>query len=172
MSRARLLGRESNPRSRAPKAREAPFLFVPFSFLRCSDPCGIRTQPLQLERLTTSPEVERAALVVMRAPTNLRSVPGAVGREALESSSAAFQATVDQPSVGARVSATDPVVCCLVPALVRHEANKKARCPCDTGLWQPADLKAKRHKRSGSTVELPVSGRHRFATSDFSRCAQ
>ena len=34
------------------------------SFLRCSDPCGIRTQPLQLERLTTSPEVERAVLLL------------------------------------------------------------------------------------------------------------
>ena len=54
--------------------------------LRCSDPCGIRTQPLQLERLTTSPEVERAVLICARTLS-------AVGREALESSSAAFQAT-------------------------------------------------------------------------------
>ena len=38
------------------------------SFLCSSDPCGIRTQPLQLERLTTSPEVERAILLSVRAP--------------------------------------------------------------------------------------------------------
>ena len=44
----------------------------------------------------------------------------AVGRAVLESASAAFQAAADQPSVGARVSATDP--------------TKKARCPYDTGL--------------------------------------
>ena len=32
------------------------------------DPCGIRTQPNQLERLATSPEVERALSVCVRSP--------------------------------------------------------------------------------------------------------
>src|SRR5260221_13863147 len=32
----------------------------------------------------------------------------------------------------------------------RHATNKKARCRCDTGLWQPVDHgRAKRHKRNG-----------------------
>lgn len=55
---------------------------------RSSDPCGIRTQPLQLERLTTSPEVERANFVVLCSSAR---TPSAVGREALESSSPGFQ---------------------------------------------------------------------------------
>ncbi len=54
-----------------------------------SDPCGIRTQPLQLAPvsvgtwLATSPEVERAVLCAHRMHK--------VGREVLESSSADFQ---------------------------------------------------------------------------------
>ena len=81
--------REGGSRTRGlvlPRHATHPFLFLPLSVLRCSDPCGIRTQPLQLERLTTSPEVERAVVVPARTLS-------AVGREALESSSAAFQAT-------------------------------------------------------------------------------
>ena len=31
---------------------------------RTNDPCGIRTQPVQLERLTTSPDVERAKIIM------------------------------------------------------------------------------------------------------------
>ena len=114
--------RESNPRSRAPKAREAPFLFLPISFLRCSDPCGIRTQPLQLERLTTSPEVERAMLLYARTLS-------AVGREALESSSAAFQATAKPSQLP-----THLFVAWFPPLLPCFRSTKKARCPCDTGL--------------------------------------
>jgi hypothetical protein len=52
-----------------------------------SDPCGIRTQPLQLERLATSPEVERAMLCAHRVRK--------VGREVLESSSADFQSAAN-----------------------------------------------------------------------------
>lgn len=37
-----------------------PALNSRLSTLDSSDPCGIRTQPLQLERLATSPEVQRA----------------------------------------------------------------------------------------------------------------
>ena len=48
-----------------------------------SDPCGIRTQPLRLERPATSPEVERAMLCAHRVRR--------VGQEALESSSAELQ---------------------------------------------------------------------------------
>ena len=88
-----------------------------FSF-HFSDPCGIRTQPLQLERLTTSPEVERA--ILLRARTL-----SAVGREALESSSAAFQATADQPAVGARVSATDPCFAACIPATTSTSGQQK-----------------------------------------------
>ena len=77
-----------------------------------SSPCGSRTQPARLERPMTSPEVERA---VFGAHTERQ-----MGRAVLESASAAFQAAADQPSVGARISATDP--------------TKKARCRCDTGL--------------------------------------
>ena len=51
------------------------------------DPCGIRTQPLQLERLATSPEVERAVLCARRVRE--------VGREVLESSSADFQSSAN-----------------------------------------------------------------------------
>ena len=51
------------------------------------DPCGIRTQPLQLERLATSPEVERAVLCAHRVRR--------VGREAIESSSADFQSAAN-----------------------------------------------------------------------------
>ena len=53
------------------------------------DPCGIRTQPNQLERLVTSPEVERAMLCAHRVRR--------AGQEALESSSADFQ-SVAKPS--------------------------------------------------------------------------
>lgn len=52
--------------------------------LLLTDPCGIRTRPAQLERLMTSPEVERAAFTQARTAS-------AVGREALESSSPGFQ---------------------------------------------------------------------------------
>lgn len=157
--------RESNPRSRAPKAREVPFLFLPVLFLRCSDPCGIRTQPLQLERLITSPEVERAILsLYARTDQRCASVPGAVGREALESSSAAFQATADQrcASVPAsqlttHVSLRDPLYhVCIRP-------TKKARCPCDIGLWQPADRKGQasqaQRMRQGILSERIISAR-------------
>ncbi len=58
-------------------------------------------KPLPLERLTTSPEVERAVLHEPHAPS-------AMGRGALESSSAAFQATAERVAHGARVSATRP----------------------------------------------------------------
>ena len=57
----------------------AASILQPFS----SDPCGIRTQPNQRERLATSPEVERAMLSAHQV---LRA-----GQEALESSSADFQ---------------------------------------------------------------------------------
>jgi hypothetical protein len=44
-------------RSLLSKTRGRP---VPLTPNTCSSPCGIRTQPGQLERLATSPEVERA----------------------------------------------------------------------------------------------------------------
>ena len=142
--------RESNPRSRAPKAREAPFLFLPVSVLRCSDPCGIRTQPLQLERLTTSPEVERAVLLCARTLS-------AVGREALESSSAAFQATA-KPS---QLPTHDSLLAS--PAITSTGQQKKPDVLATPGFGSQFDLKAKRHKRSGSAGELSVSGRFRCA---------
>ena len=48
-----------------------------YALLSPNDPCGIRTQPGQLERLATSPEVERAMSVCAR---NLRGPgpPGAI----------------------------------------------------------------------------------------------
>jgi hypothetical protein len=84
------------------------------------DPCGIRTRPAQLERLMTSPEVERAAVTPARTPTT-------VGREALESSSPGFQ-----PSA---IPSQLPTQRHAVAAPRRR--NKKARCPCDTGPVEP-----------------------------------
>ena len=51
-SRTRCLVLPRHAGHRSPSARRCS--------LSCSDRCGIRTQPLRLERLTTSPEVERA----------------------------------------------------------------------------------------------------------------
>ena len=104
------------------------------SSLRWSDPCGIRTQPLQLERLTTSPEVERAVLLCARTLS-------AVGREALESSSAAFQATAKPSQLP-----THSFVAC-VPAT---DQQKKPDVLATPGFCQPSDRStAKRHKRIG-----------------------
>lgn len=84
---------------------------------------GGSNPPLRLE--TTRPSNRSTIGPSRRAPsTQSHGGVGAhfprVGRAVLESASAAFQAAADQPSVGARISATDP--------------NKKARCRCDTGL--------------------------------------
>ena len=84
-----------------------------------------RTQPARLERPMTSPEVERAVLCAY--------VERQVGREALESSSAAFQ-TAAKPSQ--------------LPAHVVVRARKNPM-PCDTGLWLIPCESTKRHKRKG-----------------------
>lgn len=86
-----------------------------------------------------------------------------MGREALESSSPGFQPSAKPSQLPTQIS------CCVLPATVRP--TKKAQCRCDTGLWQPADLKAKRHKRSGSAGELPSSDRHRIASNAYRRLA-
>lgn len=70
-----------------------------------------------------------------RTDQRCASVPGAVGREALESSSAAFQATAKPSQLPTHVSLRD----LLHRVCIR--STKKARCPCDIGLWQPADRK-------------------------------
>lgn len=57
---------ESNRLSRVPKTRGRP---VPLNPLKKTiDPCGIRTQPSQCERLATSPEVERAMSLRAQSP--------------------------------------------------------------------------------------------------------
>ncbi len=83
----------------------------PFSI----DPCGIRTQPNQLERLVTSPEVERAMLCAHWVRK--------VGREVLEPRLRIFSPPLIRlsyrPIIGENIAAT-----------------KKARCRGDTGLWE------------------------------------
>ena len=93
-----------------------------FSF---SDPCGIRTQPLQLERLTTSPEVERAVVFCQRARLS------AVGREALESSSPGFQPS----AIPSQLPTRHRTGTCGRTHIIKP--TKKARCRCDTGLLKP-----------------------------------
>ena len=44
----------------ASSAQDSRTTGVPHPVISCNDPCGIRTRPSQRERLTTSPEVERA----------------------------------------------------------------------------------------------------------------
>ena len=91
------------------------------------DPCGIRTQPLQLERLATSPEVERAVLCAHRVRK--------VGREVLESSSADFQSAANPSQLPTHDRG-------------RHRGqNEKARCRGDTGLRRFSPNTAKHHKR-------------------------
>ena len=128
---------DSNPRSRAPEARGlAAALHPEFVFqserqdlnlrspgprpgaitrlryvLIVSSPCGSRTQPARLERPMTSPEVERAVLCA--------HAERQVGREALESSSAAFQ-TAAKPSQ--------------LPTQMVVVRARKNPVPCDTGL--------------------------------------
>ena len=46
----------------ASSAQDSRTTGVPHPVISCNDPCGIRTQPNQRERLTTSPEVERAGV--------------------------------------------------------------------------------------------------------------
>ena len=84
-----------------------------FHFCRRNDPCGIRTQPLQLERLTTSPEVERAMSICARTLS-------AVGREALESSSPGFQPSAIPSQLPTRHRTGS---CGRTP---HHRANKKS----------------------------------------------
>jgi hypothetical protein len=124
-----------------------PLPYIPaFSVLCSSDPCGIRTRPVQLERLTTSPEVERASLNRLRAAQSQwvgrRSRPPLRGGARVCGFSDRRYA----------VSATDPFLPLLCrPPSVDFSRRKKARCPCDTepfGGFQTV-LAAECHKRSG-----------------------
>ena len=121
--------------------------------LSVSDPCGIRTQPRQLERLATSPEVERAVLCA-RSPRN-------VGREALESSSPGLQpgATPSQlPTLKLGKSVT---------------YDKKTRRPDDSGLWSRLQIWPS-HQRSlrgdtGCTGARPACSRAKRPSGRSSR---
>ena len=106
---------ESNRHDRAPKARGLATTQHPVVlFFVFSDPCGIRTQPIQLERLTTSPEVERAVVLCQRGTLS------AVGREALESSSPGFQPSAIPSQLPTRHRTGS---CGRTP---HHRANKKS----------------------------------------------
>ena len=59
--------RESNPRSRAPKAREAPFLFLPMFWFCFSSSCGNRTHLSALKGQYPEPIDERAVFLPQRA---------------------------------------------------------------------------------------------------------
>lgn len=119
---------DSNRRFRAPKARGVPLPYIPSCV---SDPCGIRTQPLRLERPATSPEVKRAVSCAHR----MRKV----GREA--------PASPYRPRPSSSLIARRPRLLLLVfsqalepsqlPTRDRgrtSQPTKKARCRGDTGL--------------------------------------
>ena len=114
---------DSNRRFLAPKASGVPLPDTP----RCViDPCGIRTRPHQLERLATSPEVERAVCVwtyLLFVPAN--RIVLEVGCKALESLSPGLQP-------GAKPSQLPAHLC-----VSRVHRNEKARSPLrDTGLFE------------------------------------
>ena len=93
-----------------------------------SDPCGIRTRPVQLERLMTSPEVERANLVQCAAS------PRAVGRERSNPPLRLFRPPLYRLSYR-------PALPFLSPSIAIVGQRKKARCPCDTeplGAFRPS----------------------------------
>ncbi len=108
-----------------------------FSRHLSSDPCGIRTRPVQLETLKTSPEVQRAKQC--RHARRSRWV----GRRSNPRLLVFSQALC-------RLSYRPRFVVEVCPAASSASGQKKARCPCDTGLWQPVrPFSVKRHKRKG-----------------------
>lgn len=101
------------------------------------DPCGIRTQPLRLERPATSPEVERAVLCAHRVRK--------VGQEALESSSAGFQPAAKPSQLptrdreGYRSQQKEPGVACVTPGfekLARLGADVTCAGDTDPVRWK------------------------------------
>ena len=138
--------------SRAPKAREAPFLFLPLCF-SLSSSCGNRTHLSALKGQYPEPIDERAVCVLRQ-----RGTLSAVGREALESSSAAFQATAKPSQLPTHV-----FVAWFPLSPRRSGQQKKPDVLVTPGFGSQIDLKAKRHKRSGSAGELPCSDRFRCA---------
>ena len=114
------------------------------------DPCGIRTQPGQLERLATSPEVERAVC----GGTYLHCVPAnrfvlKVGWKALESFSPGLQPGAKPSQLPAHLcslfacSATKkPSVLCVTPGCLKARGRLKADVTCagDTEILRYANL--------------------------------
>ena len=88
-----------------------------------NDPCGIRTQPGQLEKLATSPEVERAVSVwtyLLCVPAN--RIVLEVGWKALESFSPGLQPGAKPSQLPAQTK-EKPGVLCVTPGF---ESSRKA----------------------------------------------
>jgi hypothetical protein len=81
--------------------------------------------------------------------------PSAVGREALESSSPGFQPSAKPSQLPTQIS-------CSVLRLPSGQ-QKKPDVLVTPGFGSQNELKAKRHKRSGSAGVLPCSDRIRCA---------
>jgi hypothetical protein len=91
-----------------PKHVGLPLPNIPLSFVpHVSSSYGSRTHLSALKG--QYPQADRRTSRVQRAATNLRSVPGAVGREALESSSPGFQPSARPSQLPTQTS------CCVVP---------------------------------------------------------
>jgi hypothetical protein len=118
-----------------------------------TDPCGIRTQPNQLERLATSPEVERAKSVCAQSPlSGTARYDCGCGLEGARYSTTALglfppyrsAASVASPGLqpGAKPSQLPaPAVVVIAPEAAEFSVclrqNEKARCPLrDTGLFE------------------------------------
>ena len=144
---------ETRVQSREPEQFRSPLSGSRLPTLRSqlvNDPCGIRTQPNQRERLTTSPEVERAgrkwvvggqasqcqiACLAIHYPLSTNHYPsGPGGARTLVPESSARCYTI---SATGPMNATTP-------------RNETARCPVrDTGLLKAA---------GGQTADVTCAG--------------